>query len=261
MATQSGLLPQFPELHRVFPNCPFDLIREPCDGRDILRYGLKSFVARVHVDAQPGRRTDGGPLSGESAVGFYLQPTKLLEQAIDAVSRIGMVTRSSAAELSVTARREATIALGIYSNRYSLTLFMPLACYLLVYGRELIFKWLGPEMAERSAPLLPVFILSYSLVLAAQFNSSSLLFGVNRHGGYARGLVVESVLYIAALAWAVPRYGIAAAWVSAIHDRGARHLHPWLVARALEFSFLSYMGGIYARPLLVACPSWRSPGC
>ena len=203
----------------------------------------------------------GGPLMvghylSESAVGFYLLPTKFLEQAIDAVSRIGMVTRSSAAELSVTARRDATISLGIYSNRYSLTLFMPLACYLLVYGRDLILRWFTPEMAERSAPLLPIFILSYGLVLAAQFNSSSLLFGVNRHGAYARGLICEAVFYIAALSWAVPRYGIwGAAWVSAISMIAVRGIYtPWLVSRALDYSFLSYMSGIYVRPLLVGIP-------
>jgi len=225
--------------------------------RDILRYGLKSFVANgATLMLNQGGALMVGHYLSESAVGFYLMPTKLLEQAIEAVSRIGMVTRSSAAELSVTARREATISLGIYSNRYSLTLFMPLACFLLVYGRELIWKWVGLEMAERSAPLLPIFILSYGLVLAAQFNSSSLLFGVNRHGGYARGLVVEAVLYISALAWAVPRYGIlGAAWVSAILMLAVRGLYtPWLVAKALDFSFVSYMSGIYVRPLLVGLP-------
>jgi O-antigen/teichoic acid export membrane protein len=265
VATQIlGYCLNFLNFRRVFPQLRLSpaSVNLPM-FRDILRYGLKSFVANGStLMLNQGGGLMVGHYLGESAVGFYLQPTKLLEQAIDAVSRIGMVTRSSAAELSVTARRDATIALGIYSNRYSLTLFMPLACYLLVYGRELIFKWLGPEMAERSAPLLPVFILSYSLVLAAQFNSSSLLFGVNRHGGYARGLVVESLLYIAALAWAVPRYGIwGAAWVSAILMIAVRGIYtPWLVARALDFSFLSYMGGIYARPLLVGLPVVAAAG-
>jgi hypothetical protein len=114
----------------------------------------------------------------------------------------------------------------------------------------------GATMAENSAPLLPIFILSYGLVLAAQFNSSSLLFGVNRHGGYARGLVIEAVLYLAALSFAVPRYGIwGAAWVSAILMLAVRGIYtPWLVSQALEYSFTSYMAGIYVRPLLVGVP-------
>jgi len=193
---------------------------------------------------------------GQKAVGFYGLPSKLLLQAIDAVSRIGMVTRSSAAELSVTGRRESVIALGVYSNRYSLTLFMPLACFMLIWGHALILRWVGSEMADNSGPLLPVFLLCYALVLAAQFNSSSLLFGVGQHGGYARGLVVEAVCYIGSLAVVVPRYGIwGAAWVSAVLMIAARGIYtPWLVSRALETSFLSYMQGIYVRPLLAGAP-------
>jgi O-antigen/teichoic acid export membrane protein len=259
VATQiMGYVLNFLNFRRVFPQLRLSpaYIKLPM-FQDILRYGLKSFVANgsTLMLNQGGALMVGHYLS-ESAVGFYLMPTKLLEQAIEAVSRIGMVTRSSAAELSVTARREATISLGIYSNRYSLTLFMPLACFLLVFGRQLIFKWLGAEMADNGGPLLPVFILSYGLVLAAQFNSSSLLFGVNRHGGYARGLVFEAMFYIAALAWAVPRYGIwGAAWVSAISMLAVRGIYtPWLVSRALDYSFISYMSGIYVRPLLVGVP-------
>jgi len=203
----------------------------------------------------------GGPLMvghylGESPVGFYGLPSNVLQRAMDAVSRIGMVTRSSAAELSVTGRRESVIALGIYSNRYSLTLFMPLACFLLLWGHAVILRWVGPVMADNSGPVLPIFLLSYSLVLAAQFNSSSLLYGVGHHGGYARGLVVEAVCYLAALAWVVPRFGIlGAAWVTAGLMIAVRGVYtPWLVSQALGTSFAGYMSGIYVRPLLAAAP-------
>ena len=73
------------------------------------------------------------------AVGFYLMPTKLLEQAIEAVSRIGMVTRSSAAEPQRHRAARSHDLAGIYSNRYSLTSVHALACFLLVFGRQLIF--------------------------------------------------------------------------------------------------------------------------
>ncbi len=226
--------------------------------RDIFRYGLKSFVANSSSLAlnQSGPVMVGHYLGG-GAVGFYTLPAKLLQQAYDAISRIGMVTRSNAAELSATSRRDAQISLGIYANRYSLTLFLPLACFLLVWGEPVIRHWMGPGMADHAAPLLPIFLLSYSLVLAAQFSSSSLLFGVGHHGGYARALVCEAVAYVASLAWVVPRYGIwGAAWVSAILMIASRGLYtPWLVARALDYSFLSYMSGIYVRPLLAAVPA------
>lgn len=226
--------------------------------KDIFRYGLQSFVANSSGLAlnQSGPMLVGHYL-GAGPVGFFTLPVKLLQQGYDAISRIGMVTRSNAAELSVTAQREAQVSLGIYSNRYSLTLFLSLACYLLLYGRSIIDLWMGRVMAEKAGPLLPVFLLSYSLVLAAQFSSSSILFGVGEHGGYARALVTEAIVYVAALAVVIPRYGIwGAAWTQAILMIAVRGVYtPWLVSRALECSFFDYMSGIYIRPLLTAVPA------
>jgi O-antigen/teichoic acid export membrane protein len=225
--------------------------------REIFRYGIKSFIASnsTLVLQQSGTQAVSSNL-GQTMVGYYGVPLKFLQQAIDAVSRIGMVTRSSAAELTAMGRRESVIALGVYSNRYSLTLFTPLACFLLVYGHPLISRWMNATVAEYSAPLLPVFLLSYGLVLAGQFNSSSLLFGVNAHGKYARALVIEAALYVGALVYVVPRYGIlGAAWTAAVLMIAVRGLYtPWLVSRALDTSFISYMRGIYVRPLLTGVP-------
>jgi len=225
--------------------------------REIFRYGIKSFIASnsTLVLQQSGTQAVGSNL-GQTMVGYYGVPMKFLQQAIDAVSRIGMVTRSSAAELTAMGRRESVISLGIYSNRYSITLFTPLACFLLVYGHPLIARWMDSTVAEYSAPLLPVFLLSYGFVLAGQLNSSALLFCVNAHGKYARALVIEAICYVCGLIYVVPRYGIlGAAWTSAVLMIAVRGLYtPWLVARALDTSFIDYMRGIYIRPLLAGVP-------
>jgi O-antigen/teichoic acid export membrane protein len=261
IATQlMGYILNFLNFRRVFPplRLNFQYVTRAMFS-DILHYGLKSFVASSSTLAlsQSGLLTVGHYL-GEAAVGSFGLPSRLLQQVTDVISRIGLVTRSSAAELTATSQREETIALGVYANRYSLTVFMPLAVFLLVYGQPLLIRWVhNPAMVAQSAPLLPVFLLSYSLVLAAQFSSSSLLYGVGKHGGYARGLVVEAVLYVSALMWVVPRYGIlGAAWVSAILMIAVRGIYtPWLVSRALDYSFLAYMRRIYARPLAAGVPA------
>jgi O-antigen/teichoic acid export membrane protein len=260
VATQIlGYALNFLNFRRIFPELRLSPSRVHWSMfRDIFRYGIRSFFANSSglVLNQSGPIIIGHYL-GAGPVGFFTLPAKMLQQAYDAVSRIGMVTRSNAAELSVTAQREAQISLGIYSNRYSLTLFLPLACFLLVYGRIVIERWMGPKMAAMAGPLLPIFLLSYSLVLAAQFNSTSLLFGLGKHGGFARILMIEAAMYLAALAWVVPRYGIwGAAWTQCVLMIVMRGLAtPWLVARALDCSLLGYMTGIYVRPLLAAVPA------
>jgi O-antigen/teichoic acid export membrane protein len=260
VATQIlGYVLNFLNFRRAFPELRLSpAFVSRATFQEILQYGLKSFVAGLSTLAlnQSGTLMVTHYL-GAAAAGFYGLPSRLLQQPVDAVSRVANVTRSKSAELSVTDKREATIALGIYTNRYSLTLFMVPAVFLLVYGYPLLLRWVGPVMASQSGPVMPIFLLAYSLVLAAQYNSSSLLYGVGHHGGYARGLVVEAVLYVAALALVVPRFGIVgAAWATAGMMIAVRGIYtPWLVARALDYSWFQYMAGIYARPLLAAVPA------
>jgi O-antigen/teichoic acid export membrane protein len=225
--------------------------------RQIVSYGLKSFVANSStlVLNQSGIVLVGHYQPTQFA-GFYGLPSKILQYAVDAVSRLAMVTRSSAAQLSELGKTETVLKLGIYSNRYSLTLFMPLVVLLLVYGRELILRWMGPEFATYSAPLLPVFAVSTALVLAGQFNSSALLYGLGLHGGYARGLVVEAVLNVAGMILVIPRYGIlGAAVVSSGLMLLVRGIYtPLLVCSSLHFSFFGYLRRIYVRPIATSVP-------
>jgi len=183
-------------------------------------------------------------------------PTRLLQNAMEAVSRVGFITRSSAADREASGRKESVLALGIYSNRYCFALFVPLALFLLIYGRELVSFWMTEAVAERSALLLPIMVPTIAFVMAGQFNSSAILYGLGKHQRYAFGLMVEAVLNVTGMLLFVPRFSIVgAAWVSSILMLSIRGLYtPYLVCKNLDASFVDYMLAIYLRPLLTALP-------
>ena len=138
-----------------------------------------------------------------------------------------------------------------------MTLFLPLVIFLLVYGTELLRRWVKvEEVAIASGPLLPVISLTTMFAVAGQFNSTSMLYGLSRHDRMARGLLLEAVWESLGIWLVLPHYGIlGVAWVVgmlAVLDRGL--YVPWLVCRALDSSFLGYMRGIYLRPVLTAIP-------
>jgi len=107
-----------------------------------------------------------------------------------------------------------------------------------------------------SAPLLPVLAVGITLGTAAQFNSSSILYGLGKHQGYAMSVAVEAVLCVAGLYLAIPRYGIlGAAWVTSsllVLNRGL--VASWLLSRAVHCGMLAYLRRIYVSPFLVAVP-------
>ena len=83
-----------------------------------------------------------------------------------------------------------------------------------------------------------------------------MLYGLSRHDRMARGLLAEALLGVLGIWLVLPHFGIlGVAWVVGTLSVLNRGLYvPWLVCRALDSSFVGYMWGIYARPLLTALP-------
>lgn len=225
--------------------------------KEMLHFGVHSFLATFSLMwlAQAPALLVGHFLS-DALVGFYTVPSRLFQYGVEMVTKIGYVTTPNTAEL-VSHRRSAEIVnLGMYLNRYCFALFLPFSIFLGIFGKELIRAWIGERFAVYAGPLLLPFMLSTSFALAGQFNSSSILFGIAKHGPYARSLMTEAVLLVTSLWFVVPKYGITgAAWVTAslmILNRGI--LTPYMLCRNLNFPFLRYMRQIYWRALLSAIP-------
>ncbi len=247
-------------LRRVFPEQRFSfrMARLPM-FRQMLSYGVHTLTGGIATQLlNQGAPLLIGHFRPAAFVGYFSVPVRLLQYTGDAVDRVGLITSSSAAELTARNEHNAIPHLGIFVNRYCLTLFLPMAVFLLFYGGELIRVWIRkPDFVAMSAPLLPVLLIGTTLAIAGQVNSSSILYGMARHRGYARGLLVEGISLVAALYFVVPRYGImGAAWVTSVLmvlDRGL--FTPWLLCRHLDFRFGLYMRSIFLGPMLTVLPA------
>ncbi len=141
---------------------------------------------------------------------YYSVPMRILDYMMDGIGRVGTVTTPNATELMATGRRAELINLGVYANRYSLALFLPVTIFLLVFGSEIYGLWIRPDFAAQSAYLLPAFLFGHTLA-SSQFNSASILFGLGRHQAYSKTLLAEAILSIVgndpgvASFWAVGR--------------------------------------------------------
>lgn len=225
--------------------------------KEMAGYGAHSFVAYVGLSFlnQAPPVLIGRTLS-EAFVGYWALPTRLLQYVVEIVTRVATVTMPSSAELTAKGMWSQLARLGTALNRYSLMLILPFSIFLLIWGRELIAKWVGASFAENAAPLLPAFVFSTTLAIAGQYNSIGMLFGMARHQVYSRTLVLEGLLAFAGFLVVLPRYGIVgAAWAIAglaVLNRGL--VTPFLLCRYLDISYARFMGAIYVRPLLLAVP-------
>jgi O-antigen/teichoic acid export membrane protein len=226
--------------------------------REMAKYGLNSIYANVGgLFLNQGPPLVVGHYLPATFVGFYGLPFRLLNYMVDLITRIGYVTAPKTAELWAMGQRAQVGRLGTRLNRYCFALFLPPSIFLAFYGRPLLTQWLGrPEFVNQCAPLLPVFALSVSLAISAQFNSSSILYGMAKHGPFAISLLAESGLSLIGIALVLPHYGIfGAACISAgltIINRG--FITPFLVCRQIPYNYFHYMGSIYLKPLLCGMP-------
>jgi O-antigen/teichoic acid export membrane protein len=247
-------------LRRVFPEQRFSLrLAKFSMFRQMVSYGVHTLTGGVATQLlNQGAPLLIGHFRPAAFVGYFSVPVRLLQYTGDAVDRVGLITSSSAAELTARNEHDAIPRLGIFVNRYCLSLFLPVAVFLLFYGSELIRVWIRkPDFVAMSAPLLPVLLIGTTLAIAGQVNSSSILYGMAKHRGYARGLLVEGIALVASLYFVVPQYGIlGAAWVTSVLmvlDRGL--FTPWLLCRHLNFGFGLYVRSIYLNPMLTALPA------
>jgi O-antigen/teichoic acid export membrane protein len=154
-----------------------------------------------------------------------------------------------------TQDRSRLFELSTLTNRYSLTLFLPLAIFLSVYGPPLLAVWINPQFGANASGVLLALLAGITIAHAGQCNSASILFGMGRHQAYARALLMEAVLVVAGVAIVVKPYGIvgAACVVSGMMllNRGA--FTSWLLSRELKTSYLGFLAHVY-QPLLTAVP-------
>jgi O-antigen/teichoic acid export membrane protein len=188
---------------------------------------------------------------------YYSVPMRILDYMMDGIGRVGTVTTPNATELMATGRRAELVNLGVYANRYSLALFLPVTVFLLVFGSEVYGLWIRPDFAAQSAYLLPAFLFGHTLA-SSQFNSASILFGLGRHQTYSKTLLAEAILTIIGMILVLPRFGLlGAAWLTnglMAMNRGG--LACLLICRELGVSAWQYAFRIYAAPCTIGALSF-----
>lgn len=225
--------------------------------RQMLSYGVHTFLATISLQvlnySPPILIAHFLPTA---FAGYYQMAVRLPQYSVDLVSRVGAISKPHAADLAARNEFDSIAQMGILVNRYCLVLFIPLAMALNLYGTELFTLWIKPEFAAMSGPILPIIATGITLGVAGQFNSSSILYGLAKHHGYAKSLLVEAVLCVFGLYFTTPRFGLmGAALVTMallVINRGL--ITAWLLCRSVHFPLLRFLAGIYARPLAIAAP-------
>lgn len=246
--------------YRVFPELRFhpSLVSWKL-LKALASYGVHTLVASLSLQSI----TQSTPLligyfRPIAFVGYYNIAMRLLNTTInELVSRVAVVSTPRSAELIARGERESIAAMTTTANRYCFMIFMPVALVVGFFGRSILTLWIRrAAVAAHTSPLLIPMVIA-SGVMASQFNSSAVLYGMAKHAKYARGVAVEAVLSVFLMFLIVPHYGaVGAVWVAAALMAADRGVYTsLLLCRALEISWWRFVYSIYAMPIAAALPS------
>jgi O-antigen/teichoic acid export membrane protein len=223
-------------------------------AKEMLRYGMHTLTSSIGQLLQ----TRSAPVLIPyflplRYLAYYAVSVKLLDYVSDGLARIGMVTVPNAAELMASKEKKALVNLGVYTNRYCVVIFAPLAIFLLNYRLEALSLWIRPDFAAECAYLLPAMLIG-EFAMAGQTNSVSILFGMGQHKISARFQVAEAIAATVGGALVLPRWGLyGLVWVRSIcmfANRGVALCV--LTAKQLEIHPLVYAWRIYGVPLAIS---------
>src|SRR6185437_2896334 len=225
--------------------------------RQLAGYGAHTFLANTSlmVMSQDAPLIIGHFLSA-AWVAYYAYPWRLLLYSSDLVGRLGMVTGVKAAELMAYGDIRGIARITLVVNRYCLLLFLPIAMYLTIFGRQLLYVWINPQFELRSAPLIPFLAAGIVIAISAGYNSNAVLYGMAKQKILAHAVLIEAACSVVGLWFLVPRYGILAGamWISALMIVSRGIYVPFRVADAVQITLREYIVGIYGKPVIIATP-------
>jgi O-antigen/teichoic acid export membrane protein len=246
-------------LRRIFPQLRLSALFVRRDAfREMVNFGKHtSLMAIANMVEWQSPTTLLGVTRGPTEVGFFALPWRLLMYTTEALSKLGQVTTSMAAEYDATADAHSVRNMVIATNRMCLALFMPLAIFLFVFATPLMTVWVSAEVGRHSGPILPILVVPFLLAIAAQYNSGSVLIGQARHRLLAWSIVAEAAMVVAGILLVAPTAGaLGVAWVVSAGLMTVRGgFLAFEMCRVNGFSMREYLGAIYGPPLLAAIPA------
>jgi O-antigen/teichoic acid export membrane protein len=183
-------------------------------------------------------------------VTYFTQSQRIMEYAVDAISRVGLVSAPRASDYHARGQNEEIVSLARTANRYCLTLWGVGASYLLVFGGSLCRVWINADFGNQAGVLLPILVAGYTPWMG-QFISAAVLMGIARYGSYGLTLFVEAIVGILLMVFLVPNFGLAAGVTGlAVGVAVARCIVlSRIFCSEFGISQIGYLAAIFTRPL------------
>lgn len=224
--------------------------------RDMLRYGSISLTVGI------GEKMRGyiypllvAKFLSPVAVTLFALPVKLMQFPTDGVGTMTEIVNPMSSRLEAQNNFDKLRELILNSSQTAFLLLIPLASFLIIFGKELLTVWVGSRYTSAYSILV---LLTLGLGAAAtQCCIQSMLFGIERHKALiwfrlGEGLSVAILGSIALKLWGLRGF---AAVIMVTLLITSIILVPRHLCKVLGLSFARYMAESLVKPCILAIPT------
>lgn len=224
--------------------------------RQIANYSGTTFL--IIVASRLRFKTDAmviGTFLSASAITYFTIGSRLVDYASEVVASLAQLFIPMSSQSQATGDLDGLRKIFVAGNRACAFLIFPITCVMIFLGKGLIEVWMGHKYVATSYPVLLVLLIPYTLMLA-QSASGRTLWGMAKHGTWAKVVLAEGIANLILSIALVRPYGVIGDAIgTAIPLTCSMILFlPRHLCRLLGIPLRTYLHRAFLLPLLLCIP-------
>jgi O-antigen/teichoic acid export membrane protein len=224
--------------------------------RQIVNYSSSTFL--IMVAGRLKFKTDEiviGTMLSAAAVTYFNIGNRIVDYAGQVVTTLAQVFVPMSSQSEAKGDMNRLRKIFVVGNRVCAFIIFPICATLLILGRSVIEVWVGKKYVAESYPVLVIMIIACTLWWS-QSASGRVLFGMSKHGTWAKITLIEGVSNLILSILLVRRFGIVGdAFGTAIPLACSTiFFMPRHVSKLLGIRLRTYLREAYVLPFLLTMP-------
>jgi O-antigen/teichoic acid export membrane protein len=224
--------------------------------RRIVNYSSSTFL--IMVAGRLKFKTDEiviGTMMSAAAVTYFNIGNRIVDYAGQVVTTLAQVFVPMSSQSEAKGDMNRLRKIFVVGNRVCAFLIFPICATLIILGKSVIQVWMGKKYVDTSYPVLVIMIIACTLWWS-QSASGRVLFGMSKHGTWAKITLIEGVANLILSIILVRYYGIIGdAFGTAIPLACSTiFFMPRHVSKLLHIRLRTYVREAYVLPFLLTMP-------
>jgi O-antigen/teichoic acid export membrane protein len=224
--------------------------------KQIFHYGSVTFM--ISVAGKLRFKSDAlviGTFLSSSAITYFAIGSRLVDYAGEVVAALAQIFVPMSSHSDAKGDMGSLRKLFVAGNRACAFLIFPVAAVLVILGKSVIEVWVGKKYIAQSYPVLLILLFPSTLMLA-QAASGRILYGMAKHGTWAKVVLAEGIANVVLSVILVRRFGIIGDAVGTAIPLSCSMLLflPQQLCRLLDIPIRTYVARAFLLPLALCVP-------